>query len=103
MQSKEVELTTLQKAIALSVVTVLFVAVIAVFSALSGSDPGTTNASYSSCEGRYDPTPCPEPDYDSQSIEDSKKYPDDMPGDAPDTCGNYDCDTLRQEFEQYEQ
>lgn len=78
MQTKKAQLTTLEKAIALSVVTALLLVGVVVLGKLSGSDSGSANASYSSCESRYDSTPCPEPDY-SQPIDDSKKYPDATP------------------------
>jgi hypothetical protein len=32
---------------------------------------------FSSCETRFDSTPCPEPDYDAELEETLRKYPDD--------------------------
>ncbi len=102
--SEDNNISNVQKFIALSVVTgLMIVGGFLLYAVSGGNNASSVNSTLLSCETNYNPQPCPEPDYDSQSIEDSKKYSDDMPGDAPDACGSYDCDTLRQEFEQYEQ
>jgi len=89
-----IEISNLQKFLALAGVSVILIAIVVFGSSRANSK--NIEPSYNSCETRYDPTPCPEPDY-SSTIEESKKYSDDTSEDHEDNCGGYSCKQLEQE------
>ncbi len=70
---KDEELTNLQKFLALCVIVIIVIIICVIYAVITGN---RSDDSFH-CDTNYNPTPCPEPDYD-QEVEDTvRQYPDD--------------------------
>jgi len=96
MSKDTLGISNLQKFLALAGVSAILIALVVFGSSRANSR--NIEPSFNSCETRYDPTPCPEPDHGS-TIEESKKYSDDTPEEHDDNCGGYSCQKFKEEFE----
>lgn len=72
-KKEEVDLPWWQKLLLLSGVCLVIFAVLFVSSLFNNSP--TSEVNFSSCETRFDSTPCPEPDYEQTPAE-AQQYPD---------------------------